>query len=245
MPGCPSRLPFGGYAGLDWRWSVRCWSSRVRASWLASKPGEVSPGTPSTASRLTAVLSFGSVRRMQPFMALEPGSWADWFNAAATSLAFGVALLLFLIGLRDRRRATEDRERDQARKVWLWARWHDLENEKLSERITWYINNHSDDPVIDCRVGLASTPTREVATRPPDRRLIQAGEETEGWLAHDTVYLGDHPQPRLQLLFTDAAGLQWRRDSEGHLTLWRRPRPAGAPRPARVGCAVRWNGPHR
>ena len=54
-------------------------------------------------------------------LGLEPGTWADWANAASTLLAFVVAAVLFVISMRDRRRAADDRRRDQARRVWVWS----------------------------------------------------------------------------------------------------------------------------
>jgi hypothetical protein len=52
-------------------------------------------------------------------LGLQPGTWADWANAISTTLAFTVALVLFVIGLRDRRNAADDRLRDQARRIWI------------------------------------------------------------------------------------------------------------------------------
>jgi hypothetical protein len=40
---------------------------------------------------------------------LEAGTWADWANAIATTLGFTIALVLFVVGLRDRRLADKDR----------------------------------------------------------------------------------------------------------------------------------------
>jgi hypothetical protein len=93
-------------------------------------------------------------------LALEPGTWADWANAAATTFAFAVALVLLLIGLRDRRRAAEDRLRDQARKVWIWlTQWSGQEvqpGEVRPERAGYIITNTSADPITRCYVRLAS-----------------------------------------------------------------------------------------
>jgi hypothetical protein len=190
---------------------------------------------------------------MQPLLGLEPGTWADWASAAATSLAFLVALVLFMIAVRDRREAADDRLRDQARKVWLWTEWTGPDVGRASRRMTlllWTIDNQSDEPVLECRVDLDSTPTAQVAAKSPDAWLVKPREQWGDNLLSDAhpelqgrVYRQSDRGPILQLVFTDAAGVQWRRDSLGHLSLWRRPRPT---RPApRVGCAVLWYGPHQ
>jgi len=92
---------------------------------------------------------------------LEPGTWADWANAAATALAFTVALVLFIIGLRDRRRADEDRRlaaddrlRDQARKVWMWPVSWEVDRLGPIKNILYKITNDSDDPISDCQVSV-------------------------------------------------------------------------------------------
>jgi hypothetical protein len=106
---------------------------------------------------------------------LQPGTWADWANAIATALAFTVALVLLLIGLRDRRRAVDDRLRDQARKVWLWTAWDGFPSKPGEKRVTWVswtLDNLSADPIVDCRVALASMPTAEVAVTPPETRVV-------------------------------------------------------------------------
>jgi hypothetical protein len=171
---------------------------------------------------------------MQPLVQLEPGTWADWANAAATALAFLVALMLFTIALRDRRRAADDRLRDQARKVWLWTEWTGPDVDRDRRRMTlliWTVDNRSEEPVLDCRVGLANTPTAQVAAKSPDAGLVQPRDHWQDNLLSDshpelqgTVYAQSDRGPTLQMVFTDAAGVQWRRDSLGHLSLWRRPK---------------------
>src|SRR5687768_7707286 len=84
-------------------------------------------------------------------LGLEPGTWADWANANSTTLAFTVALVLFVIGLRDRRRANDDRLRDQARRVWIHTgtptrEWDEAES-TFYATVSWELRNSSEEAV--------------------------------------------------------------------------------------------------
>lgn len=177
---------------------------------------------------------FGQVPRMH-LLSLEPGTWADWANAVATTLGFTVALVLFMIGLRDRRRADEDRRRaeldrrsQQARKVWVWRT--SLTSTELPgdgttrhhlDKVGWKIENTSGDPITTCILWLQDPKT---------------GISREPWMAAEVLRAGDtaagnlkcsleiemsldvfDPFPGLWLWFTDAAGQRWERFSDGQL----------------------------
>jgi hypothetical protein len=172
---------------------------------------------------------------MQP-PALEPGTWADWANAIATALAFTVALVLFVIGLRDRRRADRDRRlanedhlRDQARRIWITVhhtRGSEIApDQKMVSRVVWVIANTSDEAIINCRVGLLTAPRAEVAASAPDHPIVlpdTLNADGSTAVAEKVVHIHT-PPPSLQLIFTDAAGVQWWRDTDGNLELWKRP----------------------
>jgi hypothetical protein len=160
---------------------------------------------------------------MQPFVALAPGTWADWVNAGATALAGVIAIVLLAFGLNDRRRANEDRERDQARKVWVWAS-HKASGSQVApsgtRMIICKVENRSEDPITQVRLGDAALPTEEFARSSPRWEVLPPG------IVQTDFPYGDGLFPAVaavQLVFTDAAGLQWRRDSLGHLQLWSRP----------------------
>jgi hypothetical protein len=166
---------------------------------------------------------------------LQPGTWADWANAAATTLAFTIALVLFVIGLRDRRRADEDRRRadidrrsQQARRVWVWrAGWtgsHPDRSEPrrlLIDKASWRIENSSDDPITSCWIAIRDPESRRFPLRPLlATEVLRAGDTMKGELACnvETTQLGQSdPSPVLMLIFADAAGLKWERHSDGTL----------------------------
>jgi hypothetical protein len=168
-------------------------------------------------------------------LALEPGTWADWANAIATALAFTVALVLFVIGLRDRRRTAEDRLRDQARKVWIWpVSWTMDEAKPLNvASIRYRIINDSDEPISNGRVSIKD---EEVAANVlwfrASHHILPGRESTEHelrvteplTLSNLSLWTpGTWPGPPLQLDFTDAAGIRWLRQSDGLLELISRP----------------------
>jgi hypothetical protein len=156
---------------------------------------------------------------------LEPGTWADWANAIATALAFTVALVLFVIGLRDRRNAADDHLRDQARRVWISSDTQaDLTIRDLPALdVVWVIVNTSDEAIINCRVGTLDMPRAYIAKSEPDVALLLPESEARGKQRADPlIEKGDTPPP-VQVIFTDAAGVQWWRDSHGKLELWKRP----------------------
>jgi hypothetical protein len=157
-------------------------------------------------------------------VALEPGTWADWANAVSTALAFLIALGLFLIGLRDRRRADEDRRRDRARHVWIWPGGMSgnlvYSGEIMQHTVDWMVENKSSDPIARCRIGLLSTPPAGVAVDKPSAELLRPADTIRGTLAYGQVQAEEAPPPALQVIFVDSAGLQWRRDSNGNLEEW-------------------------
>jgi hypothetical protein len=157
---------------------------------------------------------------------LEPGTWADWANAAATTLAFTVALVLFFIGLRDRRRADEDRRRDQARKIWIFPTgWKTGDDDDLVTIIYWRIVNGSDELITHCRLNLGDIPPEWVENGIIYASPVRAHEEFESELnVLDPVDLDAATYQGLQLIFLDAAGRQWRRTSDGSLEEWPRRR---------------------
>lgn len=170
-------------------------------------------------------------------MAQQSGTWADWANVAVTGLTFAVALALFLVGMRDRRRTGEDRERDQARKVWLWTEYQGSNpsgafsvKPDRYEYLRWSIVNSSGDPIIDCRVNWARVPTGQVAAETisvwmvSPKGTVNRSIELPAPIAPEKVPPDAPNGPTLQLVFTDAAGVRWRRDSDGHLELRQRPR---------------------
>lgn len=170
-------------------------------------------------------------------LALEPGTWADWANAAATTLAFAIALVLLVIGLRDRRRAAEDRLRDQARRVWIWSTHRSSKEvepgEVRPERAGYIIRNSSEDPITDCFVQLVpmhlfGDPVSAWGDvwggARPDVAVIDAGASFQGSLPYDGRVMPDSAEPSdVQVFFTDAAGVRWTRTSSGHLKLIRLP----------------------
>jgi hypothetical protein len=164
---------------------------------------------------------------------LDPGTWADWANAAATTLGFSVALVLFVIGLRDRRRADEDRRQaelerrsQQARKVWVWRTgWTgtQLPGDGLKRhhvhKVGWKIENTSDDPITTCILFLRD-PKSGISREPwMAAEVLRAGDTAEGNLKcsleiEASLDIFD-PFPQIHLLFTDAAGQRWERFSDG------------------------------
>ena len=169
-------------------------------------------------------------------VALDSAAWAAWAGVAVTTLTFAIALVLFLIGLRDRRRAAEDRERDQARKVWVWATETGFmgDSEQVPEfaAVQWSIENFSADPVINCRVGLLTVSRAKLAASSPAVAIVRPGRSEIGISPVEDAFAQKlkassgmrPPPPPVQLIFTDAAGVQWWRDSYGNISLWRRPR---------------------
>jgi hypothetical protein len=172
---------------------------------------------------------------MRSFVALESGTWADWANAIATTLAFTVALVLFAIGLRDRRRAAEDRLRDQARKVWIWpVSWTMDEAEPQNvASIRYRIINDSDEPISNGQISIEGeeVPANVFWFRArlhvlPGRESIEHELRVTEPLTLSSLDLwapGTWSGPPLQLDFTDAAGIRWLRQSDGLLELISRP----------------------
>jgi hypothetical protein len=156
--------------------------------------------------------------------------------AAVTALSFGIALALFFIGQRDRRQADEDRLRTQARKVWIWVIEYYGQEREDSYRITradYRIENSSPDPIMNCMVGVGTI--RSLYRNPkeePDFRTIMPGKREEDSFTGDIFPRKElrlkWRGPLISLVFTDAAGLRWGRDSEGNLELL--PRPGRSPR---------------
>jgi hypothetical protein len=166
---------------------------------------------------------------------LPPGTWADWANAAATTLGFTIALFLFVIGLRDRRQADEDRRRaeldqrsQQARKVWVWRT--SLTSTELPgdgptrhhlEKVGWKIENTSGDPITTCILFLQE-PLSGISKEPwMAAEVLRAGDTAAGNLkcsleVEMSLEVFDS-FPRLRHWFTDAAGQRWERFSDGQL----------------------------
>jgi hypothetical protein len=145
---------------------------------------------------------------------LQPGTWAEWANAVATTLAFTVALVLLVIGLRDRRRANDDRRRDQARRVWVWSTglsqkaWDREAGTMVTESVFWTIENTSVETITSCRVGLLKTASAQVAARPPVAMVVHGERSQAGSTAYGAaVLLEDSGPPAVQLIFLDAAGV--------------------------------------
>jgi hypothetical protein len=150
----------------------------------------------------------GQVPWMQ-LLALEPGTWAEWANTAATTLAFTVALVLFVIGLRDRRRADDDRLRDQVRKVWIWhVSWSNQDlymglGEAQIKEIQYKITNDSSDPISQCYVDVKGHEAHVVTQLAvgPTISLIPAHQSEERTLAINR---------KLRLSLLDAHAQDWR-----------------------------------
>jgi hypothetical protein len=165
----------------------------------------------------------GQRRRMRSLTAIEPGTWADWANASATALAFLVALVLARYALHDRHRANELQRRDQARKVWIWyesgqqSSILDTTDAPKWVKLFWRVENTSDQPITACRVAMADTSSNEVLNTDPAIRVLPPGKEKEGEEPYSEVITEDNRQPRLQLIFKDSAGVQWKRDTDGNL----------------------------
>jgi hypothetical protein len=161
---------------------------------------------------------------------LEPGTWADWANAAATTLGFTVALVLFVIGLRDRRRADEDRRqadldrrRQQARMVWIWpVSWTRDESEPTQVgSIRCKITNDSDAPISNCQISIQGEPwlpidlfgdevgPQVLPARQSDERDYVIQKELDVRVPFHEVERWRGPP--IVLRFTDAAGFPWRR----------------------------------
>jgi hypothetical protein len=151
-----------------------------------------------------------------------------------------VALVLFIIGLRDRRRADEDRRlaaddrlRDQARKVWMWPVSWEVDRLGPIKNILYKITNDSDDPISDCQVSVKGQRyIFETLFGPsPDMHVLPARQTKEHRLGVDVDPLPEGifnlsnvwPGPPLQLNFTDAAGVRWLRQSDGLLEPISRP----------------------
>jgi hypothetical protein len=161
-------------------------------------------------------------------LGLQPGTWADWANAIATALAFTVALVLFVIGLRDRRNLADDRLRDQARRVWIepkaLANWATGDGQQFV-KVIWVIHNTSDQVITNCRVRRLSEFVVNVSQAEPDVALQLPESTSQGQsFAFSGTAEKDTPLPPVQMIFTDAAGVQWWRNSHGELKLYKRPR---------------------
>jgi hypothetical protein len=160
---------------------------------------------------------------MRSLSAIEPGTWAEWANAAATALAFLVALVLAGYALHDRHRANELQRRDQARRVWIWylsgqqSSILDPEGRNKWVKLFWRVENTSDQPITACRVAMANTSSEDVLKAETTIKVLPPGEQEEGDVPYSEVITEDNRQPRIQLIFKDAAGLQWRRDTDGNL----------------------------
>src|SRR5215211_4923884 len=159
---------------------------------------------------------------------LQPGTWADWANAVATTLGFTIALVLFMIGIRDRRRADTDRRSQQARKVWVWrAGWtgellsaDPFEKHRVT-KVQWRIENTSDDPITSCWVSVRTEKWPQLSQSQLAAEVLRAGESADGELVCDIVHTfgiyARAPGPYLSLSFIDAAGIGWIRSSDGQL----------------------------
>jgi hypothetical protein len=179
--------------------------------------------------------------------ALSSEAWAAWANVAVTALTFAIALVLFVIGLRDRRRADDDRLRDQARKVWIWRTGllHEIpvredprfrfgaappsKPTRLVE-VGWELYNDSDDPITQCRCFVA----RDSDSMPEESSQLPAAEPLERVNPREPGeeptsgkvigFWSEERPPLVLLYFYDAAGVRWLRDSAGNLDLVERPR---------------------
>ena len=88
------------------------------------------------------------------------------------------------------------------------------------------IRNTSDEAIINCRVHTLEGRSKwVVAKREPDVSLVPPNEPARGstGVVNTVLPNEDHPRPPVQLIFTDAAGVQWWRDSHGNLELSKRP----------------------
>jgi hypothetical protein len=141
-----------------------------------------------------------------------------------------VALVLFVIGIRDRRRANEerrqaddDRLRDQARRIWMSTEGlvTSTRDEKVVYRLYCAISNTSDEAIINCRIGLLTEPRTQVAAYEPTYGIVLPNtRHADGYMEQDSPFVPeDAPPPPLQLIFTDAAGVQWWRNTDGNLEL--------------------------
>ena len=98
-------------------------------------------------------------------------------------------------------------------------------DEKRLDSIQWQIVNTSDEAIINCRVGLLLVTREELAGLEPADSLVKPDTASEGIIeTGGLVVPEDTPSLPVHLIFTDAAGVQWWRDSYGNLELWGRPR---------------------
>lgn len=158
--------------------------------------------------------------------------WATWLTAGGTILAALVPGVLWFFERRDRKAAQDEvhRLRDeeakaqeervanereaertrQARGVFVWSRW-DLDSGGPIEGV--WMHNGSDLPVFDVML-IGYTHRRGTIFWEEKDGYREAVLPGKGFAAGGTDML----QPKVWVLFLDAKGVSWARDSEGNLT---------------------------
>ena len=155
--------------------------------------------------------------------AIQWGTLPDWVAAISTALAFAIALLLLWLTLRDRRKQRRAERRAQADLVAAWPTG--VHKEESADVVTIDTRNASNLPVYGVQPTVYTKPLPK--KWPPNDWMISAGfstgfnilgpgETREARLGTklDPELIG---APHVQLTFTDAAGVHWRRNPTGEL----------------------------
>ena len=104
--------------------------------------------------------------------------------------------------------------------------WHEDHPDSINDNfvmvthLEWRIENESDETITDCRVGPALADIQFHGPRKQVAAAVHGGHTNTGCLELKTQFAmrKDAFVPNVELIFVDAAGVTWRRDSRGTLT---------------------------
>lgn len=158
------------------------------------------------------------------------GTVPDWFAAVGTVGAFAIGLWLLRGEIsageqRDREveARAEDRRREQASLVALWASGDlVLEPQRAPNNRTYTsmtVHNASSLPITDV-FAVVNRPGIQTSPQDGHRSVLGPGEIIVSSLASDCQPPYAVPMEALEVRFVDAAGRRWVRDGRGRLRAW-------------------------